>query len=60
MRHGVYRPELHIRSLQDGELQTSRKNMFKYPDDEVVDSPQSVKSQQPIEVAVEMNSFSSA
>ncbi|KAG1753548.1 uncharacterized protein EDB91DRAFT_1242531 [Suillus paluster] len=54
------RPELHIKTSQDGELQASRKNMFRFFGDEVVHSTRSVKPQQPIEVAVEMDSFSSA
>ncbi|KAG0709606.1 hypothetical protein DFH29DRAFT_6404 [Suillus ampliporus] len=56
MRHGVYRSGLHIRTLQDEELQTSRKNIFKHPGDELVHS---IRSDKPIEVSVEMNSFSS-
>ncbi|KAG1753539.1 uncharacterized protein EDB91DRAFT_1242522 [Suillus paluster] len=52
------RPELHIKTSQDGELQASRKNMFRFFGDEVVHSTLSDK--QPIEVAVEMDSFSSA
>ncbi|KAG0698366.1 hypothetical protein DFH29DRAFT_102304 [Suillus ampliporus] len=57
MRHAVYRPELHVRGSQDEELQVSRKNTFKDPDGKVAHSTQSVT--RPIEVTVEMNSFSS-
>ncbi|KAG0694363.1 hypothetical protein DFH29DRAFT_1083851 [Suillus ampliporus] len=35
MHDSVYCPELHLRVLQDEELQASTKNMFKHPDDEV-------------------------
>ncbi|KAG1733046.1 uncharacterized protein EDB91DRAFT_1301101 [Suillus paluster] len=61
MRHGVYRPELHHGVSQDEESQTSRKNMMvKHPDDEVAVHPiPSVMPQGPLEVMVEMNSFSS-
>ncbi|KAG0694374.1 hypothetical protein DFH29DRAFT_1034531 [Suillus ampliporus] len=57
MHYGVYRPELHLRVLQDEELQASTKNMFKHPDDEVAHQTRSVMPQQPIEVTVEVDSF---
>ncbi|KAG0697040.1 hypothetical protein DFH29DRAFT_173641 [Suillus ampliporus] len=59
MRHAVYRPELHVRGSQDEELQASRKNMFKDPDDKVAHATRSVTPQRPIEVTVEMDYFSS-
>ncbi|KAG1724664.1 hypothetical protein EDB19DRAFT_2043418 [Suillus lakei] len=59
--HGVYRPALHVRALQDEELQASRKesDRFKHLDDEAVHPSQSVMPQRPIGVTMEMNSFSS-
>ncbi|KAG2355651.1 hypothetical protein BDR07DRAFT_1364994 [Suillus spraguei] len=44
-RHGVYRPELHIGASEDEGLRTSRNDVFKHPDVEVVDPsrPESVK-----------------
>jgi hypothetical protein len=36
MRHDVYRPRLRVRASQDEELQASRKNTFKQPDDAVL------------------------
>ncbi|KAG0699680.1 hypothetical protein DFH29DRAFT_38704 [Suillus ampliporus] len=39
MRYGTYRPELHSIVSQDEELQASRKNMIKHPDDEMVHLP---------------------
>ncbi|KAG0693622.1 hypothetical protein DFH29DRAFT_1073197 [Suillus ampliporus] len=59
MRHAVYHSDLHVRGPQDEELQASWKNMFKYPDDKVAHPTRSVTLQRPIEVMVEMNSFSS-
>ncbi|KAG0698130.1 hypothetical protein DFH29DRAFT_113120 [Suillus ampliporus] len=56
MHHGVYRPELHIKALQDGELPASRKSIFKHPGD-IVHPTRS--DQKPIEVTVEMDSFTS-
>ncbi|KAG1879082.1 hypothetical protein F4604DRAFT_552325 [Suillus subluteus] len=57
-RHGVYRPELHVRALDDEEeLQISRKDVFKHLDDAVHPSP-SVK-EPTLAVITEMNSFSS-
>lgn len=41
--HEVYRPDLHIRALEDEELQVSRKNVFKHPDDEIVHPSRFVK-----------------
>ncbi|KAG1854859.1 hypothetical protein F4604DRAFT_1932480 [Suillus subluteus] len=41
-RHGVYRPELHIKA-SEYELQASQKDVFKHPDDEAVHPSQSVK-----------------
>ncbi|KAG2758268.1 hypothetical protein P692DRAFT_20710597, partial [Suillus brevipes Sb2] len=32
----VFRPRLHVRASQDEELQASRKNTFKHPDDAVL------------------------
>ncbi|KAG1749195.1 hypothetical protein EDB19DRAFT_1904711 [Suillus lakei] len=58
-RHGVYRPELHVKASQDEELKSSRKDVFKHPDDEVVHPTRSVMTQRPIEVTVQMDSFSS-
>ncbi|KAG0698133.1 hypothetical protein DFH29DRAFT_113285 [Suillus ampliporus] len=55
IRHDVYRSELHMSASQDGELQTSQKNLLKYPGDEVVHPTRSDK--EPI-VEVEMDSFS--
>ncbi|KAG1724669.1 hypothetical protein EDB19DRAFT_295636 [Suillus lakei] len=55
-RHGVYHPELHIRS-QGEELKAFRKDVLKHPDDEVVHPTRSVV--RPIEVTVQMDSFSS-
>ncbi|KAG1861773.1 hypothetical protein DFJ58DRAFT_246500 [Suillus subalutaceus] len=56
-RHGVYRPELHVRALDDDELQVSRKDLFKHLDDTVHPS-RSVK-EPALAVTTEMNSFSS-
>ncbi|KAG1822498.1 uncharacterized protein BJ212DRAFT_1476925 [Suillus subaureus] len=56
-RHGIYRPGLHVRASEDGEPQTSRKDVFKHPDDEAAHPSRSVKG--PIVVTTEMNSFSS-
>ncbi|KAG2038662.1 hypothetical protein BDR03DRAFT_918286 [Suillus americanus] len=42
-RHRVYRPELHVRASEDEELQASRKDVFKHPDDEAVRPSRSVK-----------------
>ncbi|KAG0706001.1 hypothetical protein DFH29DRAFT_237766 [Suillus ampliporus] len=39
MRYSTYRPELHFIVSQDEELQASRKNMIKHPDDEMVHLP---------------------
>ncbi|KAG1822497.1 uncharacterized protein BJ212DRAFT_807531 [Suillus subaureus] len=55
-RHGGYHPELHVRALDDEELQTSRKDVFKHPDDEAVHPSRSVK-RPPMAVTTEMNSF---
>ncbi|KAG2355644.1 hypothetical protein BDR07DRAFT_1364979 [Suillus spraguei] len=58
-RHEVYRPELHIRALEGGELRAPRRDVFKHPDDEAVDRSRYVK--RPIAAitdTVEMNSFS--
>ncbi|KAG1879080.1 hypothetical protein F4604DRAFT_552315 [Suillus subluteus] len=41
-RHGVYRPELHVRASED-ELQASRKDVLKHPDDEDVHPSRFVK-----------------
>ncbi|KAG1861756.1 hypothetical protein DFJ58DRAFT_725598 [Suillus subalutaceus] len=63
MRHDVYRPRLDVGAPHDEELQASRKSMFKHPDDEVmhITRPvQAVMPQRPIEVAMQMNSLSSA
>ncbi|KAG1879074.1 hypothetical protein F4604DRAFT_1923226 [Suillus subluteus] len=63
MRHDVYRPRLDIGASQDEALQASQKSMFKHPDDEVshIARPvQAVMPQRPIEVAMQMNSLSSA
>ncbi|KAG1879067.1 hypothetical protein F4604DRAFT_551382 [Suillus subluteus] len=63
MRHDVYRPRLDVGAPQDEELQASQKSMFKHPDDEVlhITRPvQAVMPQRPIEVAMQMNSLSSA
>ncbi|KAG1863721.1 hypothetical protein F4604DRAFT_1039504 [Suillus subluteus] len=59
MRHGVYRPELNVTASQDEEPQGSRKNMFKHPDDDVVHLTRSATPHRPIEVTVEMDSYSS-
>ncbi|KAG2345097.1 hypothetical protein BDR05DRAFT_909162 [Suillus weaverae] len=59
MRHGVYRPELNVMASQDNEFQGSRKNMFKHPSDDVIHLSRNAMPHQPIEVTVEMNSFSS-
>ncbi|KAG0700743.1 hypothetical protein DFH29DRAFT_1080516 [Suillus ampliporus] len=59
MHDSVYRPELHLRVLQDEELQASTKNTFKHPDDEVAHRTRSVMPQRPIEMTMETNSFSS-
>ncbi|KAG1724661.1 hypothetical protein EDB19DRAFT_1915414 [Suillus lakei] len=58
-RHGVYRPELHVKASQDEEFKSSRKDVFKHPDDEMVHPTRSVMTQRPIEVTVQMDSFSS-
>ncbi|KAG1736986.1 hypothetical protein EDB19DRAFT_1006268 [Suillus lakei] len=61
-RQFLYRPDQHIRMSQVGELQASRKDLCKYPDDEV-DSTRPVQADMPqrppIAVTVEINSFSS-
>ncbi|KAG2068161.1 hypothetical protein BDR04DRAFT_1103638 [Suillus decipiens] len=36
-RRGVYRPELYVQALEDEELQVSRRDVIKRPDDEAVD-----------------------
>ncbi|KAG2071900.1 hypothetical protein BDR04DRAFT_1153902 [Suillus decipiens] len=59
MRHGVYRPELNVIASQDEELQGSRKSTFKHPGDDVIHLTRSATPYRPIEVTVEMNSFSS-
>ncbi|KAG0696370.1 hypothetical protein DFH29DRAFT_951516 [Suillus ampliporus] len=59
MRHAVHHSDLHVRGSQNEGLQASQKNMFKYPDDKLTHPTRSVTPQQPIEVMVEMNSFSS-
>ncbi|KAG2355648.1 hypothetical protein BDR07DRAFT_1613545 [Suillus spraguei] len=61
-RHGVHRPELHIRASEDEELRASQRDVSKHPDDEAIDSSRFVKPQQPIAVTTEtteINSFSS-
>ncbi|KAG2069955.1 hypothetical protein BDR04DRAFT_1100861 [Suillus decipiens] len=57
-RHGVYRPELHIRASEDQELQSSQREVFKHPNGKVMDlsRPESVK--RPITSTTEMNSYS--
>ncbi|KAG1822493.1 uncharacterized protein BJ212DRAFT_806974 [Suillus subaureus] len=63
IRHDVYRPKLHVRALQDEELQASQKSMFTHPDDgmlHITRPVQAVMPQRPIEVAMERNSLSSA
>ncbi|KAG1861755.1 hypothetical protein DFJ58DRAFT_246061 [Suillus subalutaceus] len=63
MRRDIYHPRLHVRASQDKELQASQKSMFSYPGDEVlhITRPvQAVMPQRPIEVAIDMNSVSSA
>ncbi|KAG2352144.1 hypothetical protein BDR07DRAFT_1439264 [Suillus spraguei] len=60
--HGVYRPGIHTRALEDEELQASRKDVFKYLHDESVHPSRSVKPQESIAVTtttMEMNDFSS-
>ncbi|KAG2038603.1 hypothetical protein BDR03DRAFT_1091201 [Suillus americanus] len=59
MRHSIYRPELNVIASQEEELQESRKNIFKHPDDEVMHLTRSAMPHRPIEVTVETNSFSS-
>ncbi|KAG2113672.1 hypothetical protein BD769DRAFT_1673684 [Suillus cothurnatus] len=56
-RHGVYRPEQHVRASDDEELQVPWKDVFKHPDDEVVHPSRSVKPLQSIAATTEMNSF---
>lgn len=61
--HDLYCPRLHVGAPQDEELQAYRKSMFKHPDDEVLHITRPVRAvmpQRPIEVAMEMNSLSSA
>ncbi|KAG1879066.1 hypothetical protein F4604DRAFT_1998644 [Suillus subluteus] len=63
MRRDIHHPRLHVGASQDEELQASQKSMFSYPDDEVlhITRPvQVVMPQRPIEVAMDMNSVSSA
>lgn len=58
--HGVYRPELHVGTSQEEELQVSRNDIFLHADDEVVHPSRSVKPQRwPTAVTTEMNTFSS-
>ncbi|KAG1822494.1 uncharacterized protein BJ212DRAFT_1585310 [Suillus subaureus] len=57
-RHGVYRPELRVRPSDD-ELQASRRDALKHPDDEAVHPSRFIKPQQSIAVITEMDSFSS-
>ncbi|KAG2355652.1 hypothetical protein BDR07DRAFT_1613549 [Suillus spraguei] len=59
-RHEVYRPELHIRASEDQELKSSQRDVFKHPDNKVMDlsRPESVKAQQPIMATTGMNSYS--
>ncbi|KAG2071896.1 hypothetical protein BDR04DRAFT_478233 [Suillus decipiens] len=59
VHHGIYRPELNIMASQDEEFQGSRRSTFKHPgDDDVIEFTHSATPHRPIEVTVEMNSFS--
>jgi hypothetical protein len=58
-RQGIYRPELHVMASQEEDFQGSRKNMFKHPGDDVMHLTRSAMPHRPIEVTVEMDSFSS-
>ncbi|KAG2088746.1 uncharacterized protein F5147DRAFT_43804 [Suillus discolor] len=58
-RHEVYRPDLHIGASEDEELQASRKDVFKHPDDETVHPSLSVKPQQSTAMSTDVNTFSS-
>ncbi|KAG2153050.1 uncharacterized protein EDB93DRAFT_1248967 [Suillus bovinus] len=53
-RPEVYRPELHIRNSEDEELQVSRKNVFRHPDDEAMHPSRFVMPQQSTAVATDM------
>ncbi|KAG1847291.1 hypothetical protein C8R48DRAFT_731786 [Suillus tomentosus] len=57
--HEVYRPDLHIRALEDEELQASRRNVFKHPNDEIVHPSRFVKPQQSTAMSTNVNTFSS-
>ncbi|KAG2097418.1 hypothetical protein BD769DRAFT_1700989 [Suillus cothurnatus] len=62
MHHDVYRPRYHVRASQDEGPQASWKSMFKHSDEvlHITRPGQAVLPRQPIEVAMEMNSPSSA
>ncbi|KAG2145834.1 hypothetical protein DEU56DRAFT_978876 [Suillus clintonianus] len=57
-RHEVYHPELD-RASQDERPQASQKDVCKFPDHEMVYPTRSVMSKRPIEVTIQMDSFSS-
>ncbi|KAG2113674.1 hypothetical protein BD769DRAFT_1642411 [Suillus cothurnatus] len=62
MHHDVYRPRYHVRASQDEGPQASWKSMFRHSDEvlHITRPGQAVLPRQPIEVAMEMNSPSSA